>query len=36
VREYDPKSKEMLARIVAMLTRLIDRFDSDEPPIRKD
>ena len=28
--------KEMLARIVAMLTRLIDRFDRDEPPIRKD
>jgi four helix bundle protein len=28
--------KEMLARIVAMLTRLIDRFDRDEPPFRKD
>ena len=28
--------KEMLARIVAMLTRLIDRFDRDEPPIRED
>jgi four helix bundle protein len=24
--------KEMLARIVAMLTRLIERFDRDEPP----
>ncbi len=28
--------KEMLARVVAMLTRLIDRFDVDDPPIRKD
>ena len=28
--------KEMLARVVAMLTRLIDRFDMDDPPIRKD
>jgi four helix bundle protein len=28
--------KEMLARVVAMLTRLIDRFDTDEPLIRKD
>ena len=28
--------KEMQARIVAMLTRLIARFDRDEPPIRKD
>jgi len=27
--------KEMLARIVAMLTRPIDRFDRDEPPIRE-
>ena len=27
--------KEMLARIVAMLTRLINRFDRDEPPMRK-
>jgi hypothetical protein len=25
----------MLARIVAMLTRLINRFDRDEPPMRK-
>jgi four helix bundle protein len=28
--------KEMLARIVAMLSRLIDRFDTDDPLIRKD
>src|ERR1700722_17518985 len=28
--------KEMLARVVAMLTRLIDRFDVDDPPIWKD
>jgi hypothetical protein len=28
--------KEMQARIVAMLTRRIARFDRDEPPIRKD
>jgi four helix bundle protein len=27
--------KEMLARVVSMLTRLVDRFDSDDPPIRK-
>jgi four helix bundle protein len=28
--------KEMLSRVVAMLTRLIDRFDRDEPVIRRD
>ena len=28
--------KEMLVRVVAMLTRLIDRFDVDDPLIRKD
>jgi four helix bundle protein len=28
--------KEMLARIVAMLTRLIDRFDKDARPVLKD
>jgi four helix bundle protein len=28
--------KEMLARIVAMLTRLIDRFDRDEQAMRKE
>jgi four helix bundle protein len=28
--------KEMLARVVAMLTRLIDRFDTDNPLSRKD
>jgi four helix bundle protein len=28
--------KEMLARVVAMLTRLIDRFDTDDPLIRRD
>jgi four helix bundle protein len=27
--------KEMLARVVAMLTRLVDRFDRGEPLIRK-
>jgi four helix bundle protein len=26
--------KEMLARVVAMLTRLIERFDANEPPLR--
>jgi hypothetical protein len=29
-------SKEMLARVVAMLTRLVDRFDTDNTRIRKD
>jgi four helix bundle protein len=28
--------KEMLARVVAMLTRLVDRFDTDERVIRRD
>jgi hypothetical protein len=28
--------KKMLGRVVAMLTRLIDRFDVDDPLIRKD
>jgi len=28
--------KEMLARVVAMLTRLVDRFDTDERVMRKD
>jgi four helix bundle protein len=28
--------KEMLVRVVAMLTRLIDRFDVDNPLLRKD
>jgi hypothetical protein len=28
--------KEMLVRVVAMLTRLIDRFDTVDPLIRKD
>jgi four helix bundle protein len=28
--------KEMLARVAAMLTRLIDRFDTDEALVRKD
>jgi hypothetical protein len=28
--------KEMLARVAVMLTRLIDRFDVDDPLIRKD
>ena len=28
--------KEMLARVVAMLTRLIDRFDTGDPLNRKD
>jgi hypothetical protein len=28
--------KEILARVIAMLARLIDRFDVDDPLIRKD
>jgi hypothetical protein len=28
--------QKMLGRVVAMLTRLIDRFDVDDPLIRKD
>ena len=30
------QGKEMLVRIVAMLTRMVDLFDTDEPRIRED
>ena len=30
------QGKEVLARIVAMLTRLVDRFDTDEFRVRED